>query len=112
VTSIALYLSYAMPIAAGLFAYGNSWTKMGPWDMGPVFRVVAVLCIGIAGVIFYVGVQPPNDFALTVLGAIAVLTLLAWFGIENKRFKGPPVGDRISARAKEIAAAEAAVGEA
>ena len=102
----------SVSLAAGLFAYGNSWTKMGPWDMGPVFRIVAVLCIGIAGVIFYVGVQPPNDFALTVLGAIAVLTLLAWFGIENKRFKGPPVGDRISARAKEIAAAEAAVGEA
>jgi amino acid transporter len=112
VTSIALYLSYAMPIAAGLFAYGKSWKQMGPWDMGPSFRIVAVLCIGIAGVIFYVGVQPPNDFSLKVLGGIAVLTILAWFGIENKRFKGPPIGDRIAARAAEIAAAEAAVGEA
>jgi amino acid transporter len=112
VTSIALYLSYAMPIAAGLFAYGNSWTKMGPWDMGPMFRVVAVLCIGIAGVIFYVGVQPPNDFALKVLAAIAVLTAAAWVGIENRRFKGPPIGDRITERAAEIAAAEAAVGQA
>ena len=112
VTSIALYLSYAMPIAAGLFAYGNSWTKMGPWDMGPMFRLVAVLCIGIAGVIVYVGVQPPNDFALKVLGVIALLTAFAWFGIENRRFKGPPIGDSITARAADIAAAEAAVGEA
>ena len=31
------------------------------------------------------------------------------FGIENRRFKGPPIGDRIAARAAEIAAAEAAV---
>ena len=112
VTSIALYLSYAMPIAVGLFAYGNSWQKMGPWDMGPAFRIVAALCIVIAGVICYVGVQPPNDFALKVLGAIAVLTVLAWFGIENRRFKGPPIGDRIAARAAQIASAEAAVGEA
>ena len=112
VTSIALYLSYAMPIAAGLFAYGRTWTHMGPWDMGPAFRIVALLCIAIAGVIFYVGVQPPNDFALKVLEAIALLTVLAWFGIEKRRFKGPPVGDRIAARAAEIAAAEAAVGQA
>ena len=112
VTSIALYLSYAMPIAAGLFAYGNSWTKMGPWDMGPAFRVIAVFCIGIAAVVCYVGVQPPNDFAIKVVAVIGLLTAIAWFGIENRRFKGPPIGDRIAARAAEIAAAEAAVGEA
>ena len=58
------------------------------------------------------GVQPPNDFALKVVGVIALLTAIAWFGIENRRFKGPPIGDRIAARAAEIAAAEAAVGEA
>jgi amino acid transporter len=111
VTSIALYLSYAMPIAAGLFAYGRSWTEMGPWDMGPMFRVVAVLCILISGVIFYVGVQPPNQLALKVLAAIGVLTMLAWFGLESRRFKGPPVGDKIAERAAAIAEAEAAVGE-
>ena len=111
VTSIAIYLSYAMPIAAGLLAYGRSWQKMGPWDMGPLFRVVAALCIAIAGVIFYVGVQPPNDFALKVLGAIGVLTLLAWFGIERRRFKGPPIGERIAARAAQIASAEAELGK-
>ena len=111
VTSIALYLSYAMPIAAGLFAYRRSWTEMGPWDMGPMFRVVAVLCILISGVIFYVGVQPPNQLALKVLAAIGVLTMLAWFGLESRRFKGPPVGDKIAERAAAIAAAEAAVGE-
>ena len=101
-----------MPIAAGLFAYGNSWTKMGPWDIGPAFRVIAVFCIGISVVVFYVGVQPPNDFALKVVGVIGLLTAIAWFGIENRRFKGPPIGDRIAARAAEIASAEAAVGEA
>ena len=112
VTSIALYLSYAMPIAAGLFAYGNKWTEMGPWDMGPSFRIVAVLCIAISLTIFYVGVQPPNELALKVLGWIAVITAIAWFGLEMRRFKGPPIGDEITQRQAEIAAAEAAIGEA
>ena len=64
VTSIVLYLSYAMPIAAGLLAYRRTWKRMGAWDMGPGFRVVAGLCIVIALVIFYVGVQPPNGKVL------------------------------------------------
>ena len=45
VTSILLYLSYAMPIAAGLVAYRRHWTRMGPWDMGPGFRVAAGLAL-------------------------------------------------------------------
>lgn len=109
VTSICLYLSYAMPIAAGLFAYGNSWTKMGPWDMGGSFRVVAVLCILSSLMIFYVDVQPPNQLALKVMGAIGVITLLAWFGLESRRFQGPPTGEAVAKRQAEIAAAEAAV---
>jgi amino acid transporter len=111
VTSIALYLSYAMPIAAGLIAYGGKWKDMGPWDMGPAFRIVAALCVIISLVIFYIGVQPPNQLALEVLAYIAVITALAWFGLEMRRFKGPPMGKDIEARAAEIAAAEAAVGE-
>ncbi len=111
VTAIALYLSYAMPIAAGLFAYGNKWTVMGPWDMGPSFRIVAVLCIAISLTIFYIGVQPPNELALKVLAWIAVITAIAWFGLEMRRFKGPPTGDEITRRQAEIAAAEVAIGE-
>jgi amino acid transporter len=111
VTSIALYLSYAMPIAAGLFAYGRTWTVMGPWDMGGSFRIVAVACIAIALTIFYIGVQPPNTMALTVLMWIAGITAVVWFGLEMRRFKGPPQGGDIAARSAEIAAAEAAVGQ-
>jgi amino acid transporter len=112
VTSIALYLSYSMPIAAALFAYGRTWTVMGPWDMGGSFRLVAVACIAIALTIFYIGVQPPNDLALKVLGVIAVITALVWFGVEMRRFKGPPQGSEIEGRMASIEAAEAAVGQA
>ena len=111
VTSIALYLSYAMPIAAGLYAYGRTWTEMGPWDMGPAFRIVAVICIAISLTIFYIGVQPPNELALKVLMWIAGITAVAWFGLEMRRFKGPPMGDEIARRQAAIAAAEVAIGE-
>ena len=90
ITSIALYLSYAMPIAAGLMAYGRTWTRMGPWDMGPSFRLVAALSLVIALGVFYVGVQPPNGKALTVMLALFALTGLIWLLAERRRFKGPP----------------------
>lgn len=61
---IFLYISYVVPIALGLFAYGRTWTRMGPWHFGKWYRVVTALCIlGCAAVIF-VGIQPPNDKAL------------------------------------------------
>ena len=39
-----------------------------------------------------------------VLPLIFVLTAIVWFGFENRRFKGPPIGDMIAKRAAEIAA--------
>jgi hypothetical protein len=37
-----------------------------------------------------IGVQPPNEIAVKILGGTAVLMVLAWFGFERKRFQGPP----------------------
>jgi amino acid transporter len=112
VTSIILYISYAMPVAAGLFVYRRRWKTMGPWDLGPWFPVVAVLCIVFAIGIFYIGVQPPNALALNVMVAIVVLTLALWFAFERKRFKGPPIGVAIQQRQADIAASEAELGPA
>jgi amino acid transporter len=112
VTVIFLFLSYGLPIMAGLFAYGKSWTKMGPWSMGGAFKLVAVLVIAAVALIFYLGVQPPNDAALTITLAFLVLTAVVWFGFETRRFKGPPVGDEVAKRQAEIAAAERALASA
>lgn len=111
VTVLFLFISYGMPIALGLFAYKRTWTKMGPWDLGALFPVVAILTIASMILIFYIGVQPPNDQALTVTIAFLVVTGLVWVLLERKRFQGPPIGDMIKARQAEILAAEAAVGE-
>ncbi len=109
VTVIFIFLSYGLPVIAGLFAYGRTWTKMGPWDMGPAFRIVGVLAILAIALIFYLGVQPPNDAALWITGAFLVVTAIVWFGFERRRFKGPPVGDEVARRQAQIAAAERAL---
>jgi amino acid transporter len=90
VTVIFIFLSYGLPIFLGLFAYGKTWTKMGPWDMGPAYKVVAVLALLAVCVIFYLGVQPPNDAALWITVVFLAITAVVWFGFERRRFKGPP----------------------
>jgi F0F1-type ATP synthase membrane subunit a len=91
VTVIFIFISDSMPVIAGGMAYGSRWTNMGPWDMGPVFRVVALL-VGLSALfIVFLGIQPPNDAALNVALAFLVITAVVWFGFERRRFKGPPV---------------------
>jgi amino acid transporter len=112
VTVIFLFLSYAMPIVSGLMAYGRTWTKMGPWDLGPGFRVVAVLAIAAMVLIFFIGVQPPNGNALWLTVSFFVLLTVVWFGFERNRFTGPPTGQEIEKRQREIAQAEQAFNSA
>jgi amino acid transporter len=88
---VFLYLSYVTPAALGLWAHGRTWTRMGPWDLGRWYRPLAAVCVlGCAG-LFVIGVQPPNDKALTVLGGTAAALAVAWFAVERRRFPGPPV---------------------
>ena len=75
-------------------------------------KLVAILAVVSMAIIFYIGVQPPNDWALEITLGFLVLTAIVWFGFENRRFQGPPIGDAIAKRKEQIAAAEAAVGEA
>lgn len=109
VTVIFIFLSYGLPVIAGFFAYGRSWTRMGPWDMGPAYRVVAVLAALAIALIFYLGVQPPNQAALWITLVFLAITAVVWFGFERRRFKGPPVGDEVARRQAQIEAAERAL---
>ncbi len=111
-TVIFLFLSFALPIALGLIAYGGEkWPKPGPWNLGGgLFRLVSILSLISMAVIFYAGIQPPNDWALPITVGFVLLSLVIWLLFENRRFKGPPIGAEIARRAAEIKAAEAAVG--
>ncbi len=113
-TVIFLFLSFAVPIALALFTYGSEkFPKPGPWDLGSgLFRLVCILSLISMAIIFYIGIQPPNDWALPITVGFIALSLLIWVLFENRRFKGPPIGAEIARRQADIKAAEAAVGGA
>jgi amino acid transporter len=101
---IFLYLSYVMPTLCGFFAIGKTWTQMGPFDLGPkLYRALGA--VSVAGVLFvvWIGVQPPNDKALTVLLAASVLLGAGWWLRVQRVFRGPPVMGVASAPAPEAA---------
>lgn len=88
---IFLYLSYVMPTAAGVRAYGRSWTTFGPFDLGgAVYRALGVVALAGTAVVVWIGVQPPNGRALgATLGAVALLLAAWWLGV-RRHFRGPP----------------------
>lgn len=107
-----LYISYVMPVAAGLFAEGRTWTEFGPFRLGAASKPLAVLSVLGVIVLIYIGIQPPNDILISYGIGLIVLMLVLWFGIARARFPGPPVTrEAIAARMNEIAAEEAAVQE-
>jgi amino acid transporter len=109
--ALFLYVSYAMPIAAGLFAEGRSWKEFGPFRLGVFSKPMALLVIIGTFILMYAGIQPPFDILINYAIGLIVLLVVLWFGLESRRFKGPPIGAEIAKRQAEIAAAERAVGE-
>lgn len=89
---IMLYISYVMPTIVGIFAYGKTWTQMGPFNLGgPLYKLLGVIAIlGVLAVI-YAGIQPPNEKALPVTVVTAILLVAAWHLGVKKKFAGPPM---------------------
>ena len=108
---IFLYISYVLPTAIGLIAYGRWWKQMGPWHLGRWFRpLAAVSVIGCIGLIV-IGMEPPNEkAAYAVLYTLSALAIL-WFAVSRRHFPGPPHGIVTAKQAEAIEAAEAAVHE-
>jgi amino acid transporter len=112
-TLVFLFLSFTVPLVAGLFAYGTAkWPNPGPWAMSAgVYKLVTVLSVVGMAVILFIAVAPPNERVLYVVLGFIALAIVVWVAFEGRRFKGPPIGDEVKKRAAIIAAAEAAVGE-
>ena len=88
---IFLYISYVMPTAAGIFAYGKTWKTMGPFDLGGIlYRVVGVISVLGVAVLIFAGIQPPNDAALPVTVVTVVMLVVAWLTGVRKAFGGVP----------------------
>lgn len=112
-TLVFLFLSFTVPLVAGMFAYGTAkWPNPGPWAMSAgVYKLVTLASVVGMAVILFIAVAPPNERVLYVVLGFIALALVLWVTVENRRFEGPPTGERIAARKAAIAAAEAAVGE-
>jgi len=112
-TLIFLFLSFTVPIAIGFFVIGTpKWPTMGPWNIGiPLYRLFAILSVLGMILIVFIAIQPPNQNVLWITIVFLILAAILWFAFENRRFKGPPVGDMIARRQAEIAAIEAKFGE-
>ncbi|MFC3181025.1 amino acid permease [Cypionkella sinensis] len=112
-TLVFLFLSFTVPLVAGLFAYGTpKWPNPGPWAMSAgLYKLVTILSVVGMGVILFIAVAPPNERVLYVVLGFIALALILWVTVENRRFEGPPTGEKIAARKAAIAAAEAAVGQ-
>lgn len=90
VCTIFLYISYVLPTVFDLLAYQRTWLLMGPWQLGGWYRPLAVISIiGSVGLII-IGVQPPNEQTVIVVGGFAVALVFGWFAFARKRFPGPP----------------------
>jgi amino acid transporter len=112
-TLVFLFLSFTIPLMLGMVAYGTAkWPIPGPWAMSAgVYKLVSFLSLIGMGIIFYIAVQPPNDYVLYIVLGFLALAIVLWFAVENRRFQGPPIGEEVKKRAAAIAAAERAVGQ-
>jgi len=111
--AVFLYVSYIMPIGAGILAEGKSWTKKGPFNLGGASKLVAVLAVLGGGVLAFVGFQPPYELVGYFLAGAVVLLVVVWFAFERNRFAGPPLTpEAVAKRQAEIAREEAALGGA
>lgn len=107
--ALFLYVSYAMPVLAGLRAEGKTWTQFGPFRLGIWSKPCGIIVVLGVLVLMYIGIQPPFDILIDYAVGLLILLFVLWFGFERKRFQGPPIGDEIVKRQKDIKAVEQAL---
>jgi amino acid transporter len=109
--AVFLYLSYAMPVAAGLLAEGKTWKEKGPFNLGLWSKPVGVVAVIGAIVLAITGFFPPNEKVFYLTVAMVVVMVALWYAMERRRFRGVPQGERIAERQKMIADIEKTYGE-
>jgi amino acid transporter len=105
--TVFIYISYIMPVAAGMIAEGKLWNEKGPFHLGSWSKPTALLAILGGCVLIWVGFQPPNQLVGYLILGLLVFMVILWFVSERTRFEGIPEGARITQRQQMIAEVEA-----
>lgn len=92
VATIALYLSYGLPIAARLYtryAYPKR-DAIGPWHIGKWSTPVAWVSVAWIAFVSVLFILPPNTQAGQVMSVVLLVLLGIWLFYAKRRFRGPP----------------------
>ena len=90
--TMALYVSYALPIAAGIIARRRGrWRTLGPFHLRGLGVAVAIAALLWSGFVLGVCALPPNHWPAVMLAAFALALLVVWFSVVGERFEGPAV---------------------
>jgi amino acid transporter len=90
VCAVFFYIAYVVPTTCGLVRFGR-WPRTGPWHLGRWYPPLAVVCILGCAALIVLGVQPPNEIAMWVVGATAVGLVVLWFGYFRHGFRDRPI---------------------
>jgi len=90
--TIALYISYGLPIGARLYArYLGKDEVKGPWNLGKYSVPISVLAVLWVVFICVLFVLPPNQQAGKIMGGSVIALILIWVLRADKKFPGPNV---------------------
>ena len=90
--TMALYVSYALPIALGILARRRgTWKTLGPFHLRGLG--VPVACAAVVWCVFVLVVcaLPPNQLPAGMLGALVLVLLASYAAVVRGRFAGPKV---------------------
>jgi amino acid transporter len=89
--TVALYASYALPIALGAVARTQGrWTRRGPWSLGRAGVAVAWAAVGWTAFVFVVCTLA-NALAMAIFAAFLACLAALWFFVVRREFTGPKV---------------------
>jgi amino acid transporter len=107
VCAIFLYAAYVLPTMMGLMAY-RRWVHLSEWHIGPWYRPLAVVAVLGCAFLIVIGMQPPYEIAIWIVGGVVLVLLALWFGYMRRHFPGPPQEVFDQLRPAETAANEIA----
>ena len=91
--TIALYVSYGLPILARVWVRVKNPTKdiQGPWSLGRLSTLNACIALTWIGFITVIFVLPPNTQSGKMILGCFIFFILNWYCVARHRFVGPKV---------------------